>query len=90
MCREFYIEGRVQGVFFRASTARVANRLGLRGEARNLSDGRVRVIACGGTDELTQLESWLHEGSPMSRVDRVLVSNLPDHDWEQYPSFTTA
>ena len=73
MCRVFVVEGRVQGVFFRASTARVAQRLGLHGEARNMPDGTVRVIACGGDDELDQLHDWLQEGSPMSRVDRVRV-----------------
>ena len=43
----FVISGKVQGVFFRASTRNEARRLGLHGHARNLSDGRVEVIAYG-------------------------------------------
>ena len=43
----FIISGRVQGVFFRASTREQAQRLGLRGHARNLPDGRVDVLVVG-------------------------------------------
>ena len=65
----------MQGVFFRASTARFAESRGLWGSAVNLPDGRVRVDACGGTDELAALEKWLHKGPPMARVDRVVASD---------------
>ena len=43
----FLVGGKVQGVFFRASTREQALRLGLSGRAVNLADGRVEVIACG-------------------------------------------
>ncbi|MGD8875746.1 MAG: acylphosphatase, partial [Gammaproteobacteria bacterium] len=42
-----YVSGRVQGVFFRASTRDRARQLGLTGQASNLPDGRVEVIASG-------------------------------------------
>ncbi|MFK7887801.1 MAG: acylphosphatase [Gammaproteobacteria bacterium] len=71
MCREWIVTGRVQGVFFRASTAGFARPMGLIGEARNLPDGTVRVRACGGTDELARLGDWLQSGPPMARVDSV-------------------
>lgn len=45
----FVVSGRVQGVFFRASTRDEALRLGLRGHARNLPDGRVEVMVSGDT-----------------------------------------
>lgn len=67
----FLIEGRVQGVFFRASTREQARRLGLAGIARNLVDGRVEVIACGEADAIESLAGWLHHGPPQARVDRV-------------------
>lgn len=68
----FYVSGKVQGVFFRASTREQAQRLGLRGHAMNLPDGRVEVLAVGGDDAIDALERWLHEGPPMARVERVV------------------
>lgn len=67
----FFVSGKVQGVFFRASTREQAQRLGLRGYAKNLPDGRVEVLAAGEADALDALERWLHEGPPMARVERI-------------------
>lgn len=67
----FLVSGKVQGVFFRASTREQALRLGLRGHAKNLPDGRVEVLAAGEGDAIDALERWLHQGPPMARVERV-------------------
>lgn len=69
-CR-FMITGRVQGVFFRASTREQAERFGLSGYARNLSDGRVEVLAVGEEGALAALERWLWQGPPQARVEDV-------------------
>ncbi|MFT4196828.1 MAG: acylphosphatase [Pseudoxanthomonas sp.] len=68
----FLVSGRVQGVFFRASTREQALRLGLHGSARNLADGRVEVIAAGTAEALAQLEAWLRQGPPAARVEQVV------------------
>jgi acylphosphatase len=68
----FLVSGRVQGVWFRASTREHALRLDLRGLARNLDDGRVEVIAFGQEDSLDKLEAWLAVGPPRARVETVL------------------
>lgn len=70
----FLVGGHVQGVFFRASTGEQAQRLGLRGHARNLADGRVEVVAAGADDAIEALARWLQRGPPMARVDEVLRS----------------
>ena len=67
----FIISGKVQGVFFRASTREQAQRIGLRGYARNLPDGSVEVLAVGTDDAIRQLERWLQHGPPHARVDHV-------------------
>ena len=63
------VAGRVQGVWFRASTRDRAQQLGLTGYARNLRDGRVEVLACGAPEARAELCRWLHQGPPMARVD---------------------
>lgn len=70
--RLYTIKGRVQGVFFRASTRRVAESLGVTGHAINLPDGDVEVLACGDAAALDQLGEWLQDGPPHARVDEVI------------------
>jgi len=72
--RKFRIEGRVQGVWFRESTRRQAERLGLSGYALNRPDGSVEVLACGAADALDELAGWLHDGPPMARVRSVAAT----------------
>jgi len=64
----FFVSGRVQGVFFRASTRQQAERLGLRGWAVNLPDGRVEVLAAGAAAAVQQLGEWLNDGPPSANV----------------------
>lgn len=71
VARRFTIKGRVQGVFFRDSTRRIALKLGLVGHAINLPNGDVEVLACGESDSVDQLKTWLQQGPPLSRVDSV-------------------
>lgn len=66
--RRFVVTGKVQGVFFRASTVRAAERLGIRGFARNLPDGRVEVLALGDAVSLGALAAWLRQGPALARV----------------------
>jgi len=74
----FLVSGKVQGVFFRASTRERALDLGVSGRATNLPDGRVEVVAEGSADALDALESWLHVGPTAARVDAVV--RTPWHD----------
>ncbi|PPE74852.1 acylphosphatase [Solimonas fluminis] len=70
-CYRFIVSGRVQGVFFRQSTADKANSLGLDGWVRNLPDGRVEGMAAGTPGALAELRGWLDEGPPAARVEGV-------------------
>ncbi len=74
-CR-YLVSGRVQGVFFRASTAEHANSLGLSGRVKNLANGRVEIVAFGDPDKLALLEAWLHHGPPYARVDAVTAEPI--------------
>ncbi len=74
--RLFTVHGRVQGVWFRDSTRREAERLGIAGHAINLPDGNVEVLAVGSVEALDELERWLHVGPPVARVSRVDVATV--------------
>jgi acylphosphatase len=67
----FLVRGKVQGVWFRASTRHEALMLGLRGYASNLSNGDVEVLAVGDAGAIDRLAVWLQQGPPMARVDAV-------------------
>ena len=74
--RRIRVKGRVQGVYFRASTAERALALALRGRVRNEPDGSVLVLAAGDAGALEQLIDWLHTGPPMARVTTVDVEAI--------------
>ncbi|MHB8680380.1 MAG: acylphosphatase [Rudaea sp.] len=86
-CAKFNVRGRVQGVFFRASTRNEAQRLGLTGYVKNLPDGSVEILACGNATAIDELERWLHIGPPAARVDTVTRKNI---DVAAPAAFTTA
>lgn len=67
------VSGRVQGVWFRKNTQQQAQKLGLLGWAMNMEDGSVQVHAQGESDQVDSLMEWLWKGSPLSRVDAVIV-----------------
>jgi acylphosphatase len=89
VCRRFMVSGKVQGVFFRASTARVAEQLQLRGWAKNLPDGRVEVLALGSLEAVGQLAAWLRQGPPRARVDAVESSELEAENYRTLSDFRT-
>ena len=68
------VQGRVQGVFFRAHTQEEAQRLGLTGWVRNRPDGSVETVAEGEGERVEQLISWLHQGPPAARVSGIGIS----------------
>ena len=72
------VSGRVQGVWYRVTTARQAEQLTLRGSARNLADGTVEVIAAGDPEAVAQLCAWLWDGPSGARVTGVEIQEIND------------
>lgn len=68
-CYRFIVSGRVQGVYFRHSSAAQAQRLQLRGWVRNLPDGRVEGRVSGAAAALDEFKAWLRHGPPAAQVD---------------------
>ncbi len=85
IARRCLVAGRVQGVFYRASTRARAETLGVTGHARNLPDGRVEVLACGQRDAVDALCAWLWQGSPASHVSAVEIEELTLESVQPWP-----
>ena len=64
--------GGVQGVWFRKYTREAALSRGIKGFVENSEDGSVYIEAEGRSEELDQFVEWLHQGSPMSQVEKVI------------------
>lgn len=68
------VSGRVQGVFFRASTKNKADELNIKGFVRNEPDGSVYIEAEGRESDMRQFESWCRQGPRNAVVERCDVS----------------
>lgn len=72
-----FVEGMVQGVFFRATTHEMATALGLAGWVRNCRDGRVEAVFEGRRSDVEEIVKWCHKGPPGAIVKKV------DLQWEE-------
>jgi acylphosphatase len=72
------VEGRVQGVYFRAQTQDMALSLGLNGWVKNRGDGSVEALFEGDRDRVEQMIQWCHRGPSHARVTAVRPT------WEEY------
>jgi acylphosphatase len=84
VARRFTIKGRVQGVFFRESTRRVAESLGITGYANNLANGDVEVLACGDPTAIDELAKWLKHGPRMAIVTEVIEREAENAESERF------
>ncbi|MEW6571253.1 MAG: acylphosphatase [Nitrospirota bacterium] len=73
-----FIEGRVQGVFYRAFVRELAYNLNLNGWAKNLRDGRVEALFEGEKDKIDRAIKECYIGPPGARVSKI------DVQWEPY------
>jgi len=65
------VSGRVQGVFFRATCARLAREAGLGGYVRNLPDGRLEAAFEGDEPAVDAMVDWCRRGPDLAWVDSV-------------------
>ncbi len=73
------IQGRVQGVWFRESMRREAERLGVTGWVRNTPEGSVEALVQGSDGAVDALVAWTHSGPPQARVDRIDIERCETH-----------
>jgi acylphosphatase len=68
------ITGKVQGVWYRASTKDKALSLGLKGKVWNEPDGAVGASVQGDENKIEEFIRWCHDGPPLANVDDIQVS----------------
>ncbi|AZQ83878.1 acylphosphatase [Colwellia sp. Arc7-635] len=79
-----HVSGKVQGVYFRASSQQVAIDHGLSGYARNLTDGDVEVLMCGNQHDVDKMLAWLAQGPEHAEVTGVKSKQVP---WQEHHFF---
>ncbi len=72
------VHGRVQGVFYRASTRDAARQFGVKGFVRNEPDGSVYIEATGDEESLKKLIAWCRKGPPQAMVSHVEVNDADE------------
>jgi acylphosphatase len=78
------VSGVVQGVFYRASAKVEADRLSLRGFARNEKDGSVYIEVSGEDTQLENFFDWCRHGPPRAVVDNCAIKNIPLKDFKEF------
>ena len=77
VCKQIFVSGLVQGVFFRDSTRQKANELNLKGGVRNCRDGHVEVLVSGQDADVQIIIKWLEIGPKYAKVSTIKVLDLP-------------
>ena len=74
------ISGRVQGVWFRATTKQKAEQLGLKGWVKNRDDGCVEAVFQGDENQVREMIKWCYHGPPLAKVEKVDVLKKQNMD----------
>ena len=69
-----FVTGRVQGVYYRATTRETAQDQGVDGWVKNLDDGRVEAVFEGEEADVEAMVEFCHEGSNRANVTDVEVT----------------
>lgn len=75
--KEIIVKGKVQGVYFRASTKEAADRLGVDGRVKNLPDGNVWIAAEGEEEVIEAFIAWCRQGPSMAQVSGLQLNEAP-------------
>ena len=70
------ISGKVQGVWYRASTKQMAEQIGITGWVRNTSEGDVEAMFIGEENLVNKMIKWCNQGPPLAQVDTVTINKI--------------
>jgi acylphosphatase len=78
------IQGKVQGVFFRASAKDVAEQLKLTGWIRNTAEGEVETMVSGDEARIKEFIEWCKKGPKQAEVTKVIVTEKEDDNFDSF------
>ena len=78
------VTGKVQGVYFRASTKQKALNLGLNGYVKNNKDGSVIMEIEGNDSAVSEMINWCKQGPALARVSQVNVEPTKTQNYKQF------
>ena len=78
------IEGKVQGVFYRASAKEIADEIGVKGWVRNTEQGNVEITLTGTDDQINDFVSWCWKGPRRAEVTNI---SKTAREYESFDSF---
>ena len=85
-----FVSGKVQGVFYRDTTKKEADKRGVHGWVRNLRDGRVEAVFEGPREAVDEMVAWCRVGSPLSRPTFVERIDEPEEKLQGFEIRSTA
>lgn len=78
------VKGDVQGVFFRATAKKIADKLMLTGWIKNTREGNVEVIVTGDEQQLNEFISWCKQGPEKATVEDVIVTQEKETSFNDF------
>ena len=83
-CVHLIVSGRVQGVFFRANVRNKAIGLGLKGYAKNMSDGNVEIVAQGNEEKIKELIDFIKKGPGIAKVTDLKIKHKEPENFKNF------
>ena len=78
------IKGKVQGVYYRIAAKDEADKLGITGWVKYISEGRVEIMATGNEEQLLQFTEWCRKGPEKAVVTNVIVTPLSEETFDEF------
>ena len=78
------IKGQVQGVFYRATAKKIADKTGVRGWIKNTPEDEVEAIITGTDEQLQQFISWCRQGPALAKVTDVITEEFKETEFKSF------
>ena len=78
------ITGKVQGVFFRETARKVAEKLNIKGWIKNTPDEKVEAMITGDEQQVNDFIKWCKTGPDRAEVEEVMVSSEPEIFFKEF------